>query len=495
MLHRLFKLIIICLAIAPALRAAEPLRLSLADAIAVANDSSLTTFKNRNLYASGYWEWRTFKANRLPSLSLDVTPASYFRYIAQRYDYENNIDVFRGQQLYSASAGLKATQNVDFLGGALYLESDLQYMRNFGDVTNNQFSSVPVRIGYSQDLIGYNPFKWEKRIEPLKYEKVKREYLSRTEEVAENVVMYFFTLALAQTQYRLAADNLAAADTLYAVGERRFKIAAISQADLITLRLDKVNARNSLENARIGITKAQFALASYLGLDTGTEIEVVLPDSPSLSVVPLDLALACARENNPELIARRQTIIEAERDVSKTRAESRFNASINASVGFNQVAPNLNDAYRDLMRQDIVSLSVSIPLVDWGVRKGKYNMARNVLDVAKIDARQQELSVEQDVTVTVGEYESRRSLVESAVEALDLARMAYEQTKQRFIIGKADINSLTLSQNRQQEATINYVTTLQNYWQSYYKIRRLTLYDFERDEPITQSFDKALGVR
>ena len=36
--------------------------------------------------------------------------------------------------------------------------------------------------------------------------------------------------------------------------------------------------------------------------------------------------------------------------------------------------------------------------------------------------------------------------------ALDIAIMAYNETKQRFMIGKADINSLTLSLNRQQEA-------------------------------------------
>lgn len=43
-------------------------------------------------------------------------------------------------------------------------------------------------------------------------------------------------------------------------------------------------------------------------------------------------------------------------------------------------------------------------------------------------------------------------MIASAEEALDLAVMAYEQTRQRFIIGKADVNSLTLSLNRQQEA-------------------------------------------
>lgn len=468
--------------------------LSLQETVKMANDSSLATFRYRNLYAAGYWEWRTFKANRLPSVSLNVMPARYYRYITQRYNYEENVDVFRPQQMYLASAGLTASQNVDFLGGTLYLDSDLEFMRNFGDYTGNQYSSVPIRLGYRQDLIGYNEFKWNRKIEPLKYEKAKKELIYNMETVSEEVVRLFFTLALAQTEYKLASENVASCDTLYSIGERRFKIASISQAELLTLKLDKVNAENSLENARISIKKGMFALASYLGLDKDSEIEVIIPGKPMPLEVPMDIALENARLNNPELMGHRQSILEAEKDVSRTGAEKNFNASINASVGFNQVATSLSGSYHNLLRQDLVSISLSIPLVDWGVRKGKYNIAKNNLNIARIAARQDELNIEQDVIITVNEFQTQISLVESALEALDLADMAYYQTRQRFIIGKADISSLTLSHNRQQEASRNYITALQNYWAGYFKIRRLTLYDFEFDIPISAEFDNIMGV-
>lgn len=468
--------------------------LTLDDAIRLANDSSLTAFRYQNLYASGYWEWRSFRANRLPSLSLSLTPASYNRYITQRYNYEEDIDVFRSQQIYMASGGLTLTQNVDFLGGFFYLESDLEYMRNFGAYKSNQFSSVPVRMGYRQNLIGFNQFKWERKIEPVKYEKVKREFIYNMEEVSEQVVSRFFALALAQSEYRLALDNLASADTLYTIGERRFKVASISQADLLTLRLDKVNSENTLENARINLKRARFALSSFLGMDTDTEIEVKVPALPMAFEIPLEFAIAQAHENNPALLGHRQTILESERDLNKAKVEARFNATVNASVGFNQVANKLPDAYHNLLRQDLVSVSISIPLIDWGVRKGNINKAKNNLNIAKIASRQEELSIDQDVTMTISEFATQQRMVASAVEALDLADMAYSQTRQRFIIGKADINSLTLANNRQQEASKNYINSLQNYWLSYYKIRKLTLFDFEFNTPISAAFDRALGL-
>lgn len=489
MMFRRISILFLLVLCGAGVQAQQVLRLDLKRTIALANDSSLSAFRYQNMYLSGYWEYRSYKAARLPSLSLNLTPAQYYRYITQRYDSQADIDVYREQQMFSAAAGLSLVQNFDLLGGTFYVDTQLDYLRNFGDVNSTQFSTVPFRIGYQQDLLGFNAFRWDRKIEPLKFEKVKKQFIYNSESVSEEAVNYFFSLAMAQADYRLAEDNLATADTLYAIGEQRQKIASISQADLLTLKLDKVNARNTLKNAEITRKRAMSALATFLNLDKNTYIEIDLPSRPHYVDIPADRALLLAKENNPTYLEQRQNVLEAEREVDRTKKESRFNASVNASVGFNQVADNLGAAYRNLLQQDLVSLTVSIPLVDWGVRKGKYNMARNNLNVVRIAARQEEISLEEDVMMTVSDFNVQQDLIASASEALDLAELAYDQTRRRFIIGKADISSLTLSLNRQQEAQKNYIQALQNYWLNYYKIRKLTLHDFESGMSLSDRFD------
>ena len=475
-------------------KAQHTVRLSLKRTVELANDSSLSAFRNRNMYLSGYWQYRTYRANRLPSLTLDLMPAQYYRYITQRYDSNNDMDVYREQQMFSASSGLSIRQNFDLTGGTFYIDSDMEYLRNFGDTHSMQIASVPFRIGYSQSLLGYNPFRWERKIEPLKFEKVKREFVYNTEAVAEEAVGYFFSLAMAQADYELAEENMTSTDTLYSIGLQRYKIAAISRADLLTLQLDRVNAQNTLENAQIALKRAMFALASFLGMERDTQIELDMPSCPHPLEIPMEEALTRAKDNNPTFLQQRQNILETERDVDKTRIESQFNASVNASVGFNKVADNFKNAYTDPLQQDLINVSVSIPLIDWGVRKGKYNMAKNNLNVMTITSQQEELKLEEEVTMTVSDFNIQQRLIKSAEEALDLAVMAYEQTRQRFIIGKADVNSLTLSLNRQQAAQKNYISALQNYWLSYYRIRRLTLYDFENGVSLSDSFDLKHGM-
>lgn len=452
--------------------------LDLENTIRLTTDSSLTAYRNQSEYLSGYWTYRTFKANRLPSLTFNLTPAKYYRYITTRYDSESDKDVYREQQMYNAYGALEMSQNIDLLGGTLYANTSLGYMRNFGLDNSTQYSSVPIQIGYTQSLLGYNAFKWEKLIEPVKYDKVCKELVYNTEKAAEEAVTYFFELAMAQSDYQMALDNVASADSLYSIGKMRHKIASISQADLLTLDLDRVNAANSLVNARIALKRAMFSLSSYLNLDTNSEIVLALPNFPRLLHVEADEALKWAKQNNPTFVEQKQNILEAEQEVAKTRAESRMNVSVDASIGFNQVADNLVDAYHRPLQQDLVSLSLSIPILDWGVKKGKHNVAKNNLDVARTTAKQEFQNVEEEVVMTVSDFNVQSDLIASAERAREIAESAYEQTRMRFVIGKVDVNSISLALSRKQEAKSNYVTALKNYWLSYYKIRRLTLYDF-----------------
>jgi len=210
--------------------------------------------------------------------------------------------------------------------------------------------------------------------------------------------------------------------------------------------------------------------------------------------ISADAALEQVRKNNPDLLTNRQSLMEAEQTVERTTRSSKMEASLDLSIGFNQVASSLNSSYKNPLEQDVVSLSVQIPLVDWGVRKGRVNMAKNELNITKLAVQQDEISLEEEIIMTVSDFNVQQDLINSAEEAKSLADMAYEATKQRFLIGKADISSLTLSLNRQESAQRNYISALQNYWLSFFRIRKLTLYDFEKKEALNTDFESRYGI-
>jgi outer membrane protein TolC len=470
-------------------------RFSLTEAIEIAVDSSLNAFIAQNMYLSSYWSYRSFRAARLPSLNLQTNPLQYRRDFTKRYDSYENIDVYRQQQSLYSSGNLSIRQNFDLTGGTFYVDSELGYMRNFGENNYSQFSSVPVRIGYTQPLFGFNSFKWEKKIEPLKFERAKTQFLYSREEISELTIQYFFTLAMAQIEYDMAVSNVASSDTLFRIGQERQKIASISNADLLTLKLDVVNARNTLKNAEITLKRAMFNFTSFLNIDKQTAVKLELPGRPANIIISPEQALKYAQSYNPDFMGYVQEMYEAEMEVDKTTKSSNFDANFSVSVGFNQVASSFPDAYKNPLQQDVISVGLSIPLIDWGVRRGRANMARNNLNVTKISIQQKEQKLEEDVIMTVNDFNIQQDLINSAEEALSLATMAYSVTKERFIIGKADLNSLTLSLDRQNSAQRNYISALRDYWLNYYKLRKLTLYDFNTQEVLADQFDKVWKIK
>ena len=60
-------------------------------------------------------------------------------------------------------------------------------------------------IGYRQSLFGYNSLKWDKRIEPLRYQEAKKSYVETLELVSANAINKYFALATAQSNYDIVS--------------------------------------------------------------------------------------------------------------------------------------------------------------------------------------------------------------------------------------------------------------------------------------------------
>ena len=464
---------------------AQTKRLDLFQCFEIASDSSLQAFQVKNNYLSGYWAYRTFKVSRLPQINMSISPLNYNNYITQRYDYNQNIDVFRSQQSLSSSAGVSISQLLEATGGTFSVGSDLGYLRNIGEYNYSQFSTTPLQVGYSQTIFGFNASKWEKKIEPLKFEQVKKQLVSEIEGISENVIQLFFALALSQKEHEMALQNILTTDTLYCVGLERQKISAISQADILTLELDLLNAKNVLKNIELGLKQSEFNLLSFLSIREEGSMQLVLPSTLQSVLIDKEEALSYAKENNPAFLSSKRVLLEVDKEIESIKKQNSISVGVSAGVGFNQAAASLKGAYQDPSQQQRVSVSLSMPIFDWGLNKGRLMMAKNKREITIESVKQEEERMVQEIFAAVDNFNLQQELISSAEKALELSEKAYINTKQRFIIGKADVNSVSVASNRYKETQRNYINTLGRYWSSYYKIRKLTHYDFAHNEKLT----------
>ena len=461
--------------------------LDLERTVRLATDSSLSAQKYQSVYDASRYRYLSWQASRKPQFALESTPVMYQRYMTQRYLSLEDIDEYRQQRLFYSQAGITATQTMERWGGHFYGSTQFGYLRTFGEQNQTQFMTIPIAVGYKQDLLFYNPLKWARQIEPLKLERAEKELIYGIEKTSEQAVEKFFALALAQDMMQMAMESLASCDTIYAIAERRYKIASISKAELSVLKLEKTNAQTTLANARIARSRAVKELATYLGMDPTTEIDLIIPLAVGTLHIDAAEAIALARENNPKYLESRQATAEARREAERANVEKNLSVSLDASIGLNQVADNFGDAYRHLLSQDMATVTLTIPLKDWGKRKNAYLAARSTVDTAERTEQETARDVELDVALTVAEFNERQAIVENARLALTIAEDAYAQTLQQFIRAQADAYSLSVAQSHWQTARQNHITSLQNYWLSYYHLRRLTLFDYQRHQIVNST--------
>lgn len=466
--------------------------LSLDDVIELAGKQSLYSFRIRNMYLASYWEFRSFKANRLPSLIMNTTPINFDRSVRSQFISEEEGDRFISQSNFSSQASLSVQQNVPWTGGVFDVTSSLSRIQNL-DNDGVQYASVPVSIGFTQSLNGYNQLRWESRIEPLKFEQAKLQYLQSRESLAIQAANQFFTVATSEINRRIAEVNYANADTLYRIGKGRFEIGTVTQDELLDLELGLLNARLELSRSEVDLRQANASLSSFLGLGDDVWVKCIVPaEIPELQI-EVDRALSLALENNPDILGYQRQMLEAARSVQQTRANNGISANIRANLGLNKNAEDIDLAYQSpFLEQQQVRVGLSIPIMDWGVRKGRVEMARSNQEVTEATVKQALIDFEQEAINSVLDFNLQEEQVAISAKADTIAQLGFNVTMQRFLIDKVDVIRLNSARNSLDAARRSYINALRRYWTSYYGIRQLTLYDFENDRPLIEELDELL---
>lgn len=457
--------------------------------IQLAREQSPDAIMAKHRFRANYWQFRTYKAEFRPGVKFYSTFPNLNRSYNEFSDSTGSYYVKLNKN--TTHLNVDIVQNVPFTGGQLSLRTDLSRLDNL-ESDAYSYSSTPFSISYSQPVLFYNEFKWQKKIEPLKYEEAKKEYISALEDVSLKAVGYFFDLALAQQNLQVAKINYSNADTLYQIATGRYNIGTIAENELMQMELSLLNAGSSLNSAKVDLEIKKFRLRSFLGFNEKVDLKLIIPkDIPELTV-DVDRALEIARANNPDIIAYERQLIEAERDVAKAKSQKGLQADLFASVGYTQQADELSNVYIDPQNQQTLTVGLEIPLLDWGLGRGRYKMAQSSQEVIKTTVDQARTDFVQSVYLNVMQFNLQDDQLLIAAKSDTIAQKRYDMTKQRFLIGKVDVLDLNVALSEKDAAKINYIAALRKYWSNYYNLRKIALYDFVENQPLNTDYDKLI---
>jgi outer membrane protein TolC len=470
--------------------------LTLEEVLHLAATQSNEAIRARNTFQVSYWEYRSYKANYLPKLSFTSELPEFSRQIIDvtsidpvtgevRHDYSSD---FYNQ----FSGGLTLMQNLP-TGGSVSVNSSLRrtdrFSGNFSNHESTEYLTTALSVRLSQSIFGLNEMKWDRKIEPLKYEEARRTYVENMESVNQRAITLFFNMALAQQRLAISEFNFANNDTLYRIAAGRYELGTIGENDLLQSELGYQKARKELNDNRLTLENAENRLRSYLGFTERVNVSIVLPEKTPEVVLDVEQVLQLAFENNPDMIAYERQLIEAQKNVAQQKANRGFSANLNIAFGLNQQASELALAYADPRDMQTVSIGLTVPILDWGRGKGMVKMAQSNEELVKRQVEQSRLDFEQDIILNVKQFNMQSQQFLIAAKSDTIAQKRYDVAKQRYLIDKITITDMNNAQIDRDEARVGYVQALYNYWQYYYQLRALSQYDFIDKQRLNADFD------
>jgi outer membrane protein TolC len=462
--------------------AAQIRNLSLQEVVAVAKEQSIASKQAITAKKTNYWQYRSFQADYKPQLSLNGTIPGFTRSYIEVVQPDGTIS-FEQVSNNNSLLNLSLSQSIAMTGGTVYVQQQTQRFDDFAR-NNTRYNGVPFEIGVSQPLFRYNPLKWDRKIQPLKYQEGNQQFIQSLEQVALDATGYYFELLVAQVNLQIAEKNRSNNDTLYKIAQNKLELGKISQNDLLQLQMGLLTAQKDLASAQQAAAVASLKLKLFIGSRDERELALEIPLEAAEFAIDTQVALEEAFANRSAAVGFKRKLLEAERDVQMAKKENGLNASLNATFGLSNQGTRPSDVYVSPQDREFVELQFTLPIMTWGRNKARTEVAKANQEFAQQSVEQDKLTFEQEIFTQVTLLQMLQKQVKLTKIADNIAADRYQIAKERFILSNLSVTDLGIATQEKDIAKRDYILALRDYWQSYYSLRILTLYDFEQNRKI-----------
>ena len=424
------------------------------------------------------------RASLKSRFSLNLTPVSY----SQSRQFDSRFSDWYTNRSLSSSGTFSISQPIIWTDATLSLNNSLSWQNNqstIGGTTNsNRAFSNSLYLSLTQPLFTYNRTKMNMRQIEMNYENARISYALQRLNVERNITSQFYSLFMSQ-------QNLAISESELENAERNFNIIKDKvEADLTTkdeyyqAELNLAQSRSSLENQRVSLENAKDNFKQVLGIPLEEDIIVVCDIEAEPVYVDFDKALESAMTTRLELRQRQISREQQEMSLIQVKDNDSFNGSISLSLGIMGDNPEFNHLYDNPTNNPRVSVSFSVPLYDWGARKARIKAAEIGKQIFELNAEEELKSIEMNVRSTCRSLDNLVGQISIAEQSQRNAQLTYDLNEERYRNGELTGLQMNQFQNQLSNSKMSYTQAIINYKVQLLNIKVLTLYDFEKDEPV-----------
>jgi outer membrane protein len=140
--------------------------------------------------------------------------------------------------------------------------------------------------------------------------------------------------------------------------------------------------------------------------------------------------------------------------------------------------------YQSLKNQQLIQMGLSIPVLDWGRSKAKVKTAEANMQLTSYEVEQDKQLFIQQIVTQVTLFDMMRGQVTLTEKADSIASEKYQIAGERYVLGNLSVTDLSIAFRDKDQARRDHIAALRDLWGAYYQLRYLSLYDFEKSQPI-----------
>jgi len=420
--------------------------------------------------------------------------------------YSNTVESFATDTsvTYYSSKVLKYEGNLTVnqplpTDGYLYMTSGL---------SNTDFSTLNKRtprlfttFGLQQpltSLYGYNKVKSDLKLAELAYERSKKGLKREELNLFYLVSSSFYNVLSQQKGTEIARTNYDRQKEAYDVSQNKLKAGLIKEVEALQMEVDLAEAQNNYDLSIVNQGSALNQFKQLIGINFNDSVSISSKFNYEVVIVDVEKAVQLALQNRLEIREQEIYIEQNKINIKSQKSNGMIQSSLNLSYGkegisyqgINSTIPSsIKNSYSDYINRAPnygISLTVKVPILDFGENKAKVKAAESTLKQIQLQKANVERGIEREVRDLVAELNSSLKSLQSLEKNIVVAEKSFEITRLRYSDGDISSESLALERTRLNTAYKSHLSAYINYQLLLADIMRKTFYDFQKNELINQ---------
>src|SRR5450759_2213365 len=148
----IFSMIVLFLFSNKKIDAQEVKKLTFQEVIKLSEEQSPNALIAKHRFRSSYWQYRSYQAQYLPSVTLSGTTPDFSNGLDKVYDSQNDLYIYKSKNTISNLGTLALSQNIGPTGTVISLRSDLTLFKDIERNLPTNYITNPVSIDITQPI-------------------------------------------------------------------------------------------------------------------------------------------------------------------------------------------------------------------------------------------------------------------------------------------------------------------------------------------------------